>query len=591
MMNCSTIRKYGFSLLIPLLLLIAPLFTYPLVWQKLAAANVPLWGDAIAMTFPALGFLAAAAVFCVPARLCRIWEFSRLRILLIFAAAGIVSAWLQNILYGGPAEFAYSSGFFFLVPVAGILYSQELKRIFPLFAALIFLPVLVITWRSENFSGWAGNWNWNFSLLAVCASSFFFLNPKWSIRKSALTGLAVICTGLAAVSFFHPELTPRGTFAGIIGASCCIFFFRNVKPNRRWAFAIWAAALTVVLFIGSVGTMFNRILDSRFQLWRGSFDFVIAHFPLGVGPDRFESMITPYLPEIYYFTPFAASRHPHPHNELLNAGACYGFAGIVFFVLLLLLVLRGIRKKDRLGIWLGWCVLLLAVHGQFDVLLSIPQTGFWFLLGAGVLAGNGLSAGRDACGSHMRIPGYTAAIICLLLAVSQIYFSWMGSRHLRLARLELLKKNPAGAKANLHTGLNYQLSAPALYTAGAVELFNFRDPDEAIRLLELIRSRLGLPGIYHSNALLGRAYALKQDYPRSIDSFDRELHYYPMSAVASGLKLMVLRQMKSDSKTIFDENQRFLRLMQLRELKPEEFPRLLRNQDLDDRPLKLQKEE
>jgi tetratricopeptide (TPR) repeat protein len=191
----------------------------------------------------------------------------------------------------------------------------------------------------------------------------------------------------------------------------------------------------------------------------------------------------------------------------------------------------------------------------------------------------------------MKIPGYAAAVICLLLAVSQIYFSWMSSRHLRLARLELMKKNPAAAKENLHTSLNYQLLPPALYTAGAMELFNFRNPDEAVRLLEQIDSKLGLPGVYHSNALLGRAYALKQDFVRSIEYFDRELHYYPMSALASGLKLMVLRQSQSDSKTIFEENQRFLRLMQLRNLKPDAFSTLLRNQELDDRPLKPQKEE
>ena len=61
---------------------------------------------------------------------------------------------------------------------------------------------------------------------------------------------------------------------------------------------------------------------------------------------------------------------------------------------------------------------------------------------------------------------------------------------------------------------------------------------------------------------------------------------YPFSAVASGLRLSVLRRMGADSQSITRENTRFAALMKLRGLEAGDFPRLLRSQELDDNPLK-----
>ena len=576
--------------MIPAFLLVLPLFSYPLLWKKLFSAQVPLWGEVQAVTLGVIGLCAAGAVCFVPEKIRKVWQIPRLRICLLFAVLGVAVSLLQQVLYPGPVEYIYTAGFFFLLPLAGMFFSAELKRLFPWFGVILAVPAFFVTLRSPDLSGWAGNWNWNFSFLAVISSAYFFFLFPDNLRKMALWGLGFVTAGLILVSCLRPEITPRGTFAGLIGATLCIIIFRNIQPKRRWAFALWAAALTLVLFAGSVGNMFEKIRDSRFQLWRGSLECTLANFPIGVGFDRFESMINPYLPEIYYFTPFAAPRHPHPHNEFLNYAACYGLVGAVFFVLLILLVLRGLRFSDRSGLWLGWTVLLLGIHGQFDVLLGTPLCGSYFLLGAGALAGNGVtklvSDRKNFAANAGKLIGSCFFVCAVILAVN----CGKSNFYLREARLALFKKDTAKADIMLQKSLKSHVSGNALYTAGAVSLFNFRNPDLAISYLERIGSDLGLPMVYHSNALLARAYAVKSEYAKSINYFDEELKFYPFSALASGLRLSVLRQAKGDEKAIAEENIRFGVLMKMRGLKMEEFSQLLRNQELDDAPLKTRED-
>lgn len=570
----------------PLLLLFAPLLSYPLVWKKLFFSRLPLWGDVQLFTPAVLGLLAGAAVCFKAEKLASIWKINRLRWLLIFAAAGIITAVIQQLIYGGTAVFLCSALFFFLVPLAGMLYSGELKRLFPLLGQILFLPVLAVTVCSQDFSGWMGNWNWNFTLLAMTGTSIFLLFPHLSLQRTVMCSMAAVILELVIFTAVKPELLPRGTFAGITGAVIILLCFRNISPYRRWAFALWAVIITLVLFTGSAGSIIEQTPDSRIQLWRGSLDFTLAHLPFGAGPDRFESMINPYLPEIYYFTPFAAARHTHPHNEFLNFAAGYGVAGVVFSALLVFAFIRGIRFSNRPGLWLSWCVLLLGIHGQFDVLLSLPLTGSWFLLGAGVVAANGTAKYAEILRTPLpRAAGWLFLVFAVLLAFATLHSSF----NLREARLALSRKDPSTAAIRLKQSLRYRTTGENLYTAGAVELFDFRNPDNAIRHLEKIRIIHGLPAVYHSNALLGRAFAIKGDLNKSLYYFDEELKYYPYSAVASWLKLSVLRQAGADSQSIADENSRFEKLMKMRDMAPADISKLIRNQELDDAPLKNRK--
>ena len=85
---------------VPALLLVLPLFSYPLLWKKLFSVHQPLWGEVLAVSPSVMGFAAFGAICLAPqARFRRLWETPRLRIFLLFAVAGIFAAALQQAGY------------------------------------------------------------------------------------------------------------------------------------------------------------------------------------------------------------------------------------------------------------------------------------------------------------------------------------------------------------------------------------------------------------------------------------------------------------------------------------------------------------
>ena len=51
------------------ILLLAPLFAYPLVWQKLSSNFVPLWGDVSCLSLGEIAILATAFIILFPERI------------------------------------------------------------------------------------------------------------------------------------------------------------------------------------------------------------------------------------------------------------------------------------------------------------------------------------------------------------------------------------------------------------------------------------------------------------------------------------------------------------------------------------------
>jgi O-antigen ligase len=129
------------------------------------------------------------------------------------------------------------------------------------------------------------------------------------------------------VFFLFPELAPRGTLAGIIGAAVALGIVMLFKRQERWQYAMIAVLAVGILFISAVKSQESAALaNARVQLWRGSLQFALAHPVTGVGPARFESRVAPWLTPDYFLSDYPAVRHPHPHNELLNMWAGFGIA-------------------------------------------------------------------------------------------------------------------------------------------------------------------------------------------------------------------------------------------------------------------------
>ena len=579
MSKFEKIRRYAWAVV----LLTLPLFSYPLAWQMVWGKPAPFWDLLQGCTPAVIALTALAAAVAEPGRIFKAWQSSKLlRAFLTGSLLCIAAAGVQQLLYGGLWEYFYHALFAITLPWAGIALAPELKRILPWWCSALFVLLLITTVNSPMCSGFCGNWNWNFSLLALTLVAIVVVafRSKWRLIAAGI----LVSAGVFTVFYLFPELAPRGTLAGVIGAAAALGIALLFKRQERWRYALLAALAGGALFISAVNNQESAFLvNSRVQLWRGSLQFSLAHTIAGVGPARIESKLPPYMPPEYFISDFPATRHPHPHNELLNMWAGYGAAGIFYILMWVSAAARQIRRKDPVGLWMLWSTLLLLIHGLFDVLLSIPLPGTFFFLMLGAICGSGLS-GREG-EVPQRNKRYLLACALVLLAGFFLVQHLRSGSALYHGRTLLAQGQKKEALAEFRKSALIYPTAPALYMAGQVEFFDFHRPDMAIFWWKQIVNDLRMPSFLHVNRLLGHAYDVQGRTALALYYFDKETRDFPFSAINAGLQLGTLQKAGASPEKIAAAAQRFNRAMEMRKLKPSDFPQLLRNPEKDDEPM------
>ena len=579
MSKFEKIRRYAWAVV----LLTLPLFSYPLAWQMVWGKPAPFWDLLQGCTPAVIALTALAAAVAEPGRIFKAWQSSKLlRAFLTGSLLCIAAAGVQQLLYGGIWEYFHHALFAITLPWAGIALAPELKRILPWWCSALFVLLLITTVNSPMCSGFCGNWNWNFSLLALTLVAIVVVafRSKWRLIAAGI----LVSAGVFTVFYLFPELAPRGTLAGVIGAAAALGIALLFKRQERWRYALLAALAGGALFISAVNNQESAFLvNSRVQLWRGSLQFSLAHTIAGVGPARIESKLPPYMPPEYFISDFPATRHPHPHNELLNMWAGYGAAGIFYILMWVSAAARQIRRKDPVGLWMLWSTLLLLIHGLFDVLLSIPLPGTFFFLMLGAICGSGLS-GREG-EVPQRNKRYLLACALVLLAGFFLVQHLRSGSALYHGRTLLAQGQKKEALAEFRKSALIYPTAPALYMAGQVEFFDFHRPDMAIFWWKQIVNDLRMPSFLHVNRLLGHAYDVQGRTALALYYFDKETRDFPFSAINAGLQLGTLQKSGASPEKIAAAAQRFNRAMEMRKLKPSDFPQLLRNPEKDDEPM------
>jgi len=584
-MSGATILRRRLRLCAAWGVLLLPGFSYPLGWLRLWRDRVEAWPDAVAFPLPLLALAALAVVAIFPEVLIVGWRRrTSVRLAVVGSLSLLAASLLQHFLMGGSWNFAAENAFFALLPLAGIALAPELKRIFPLFGVIAFAVLIVFTVRTRLFVGLPGNWNWNIAMLALLAPAVVLFFKSGKRRLWFAVGLVLLV--LLVFSLFYFTLAPRGVMVGMVGAAAFLWVVRRIPPRRRFMLLLLAMATGAILFVGFVlSARAASMADSRVQLWRGSLEFALAHAAVGVGAERFGSMIAPWLPPEYFSTPFIAEFHPHPHNELLFYLSSFGVAGIFFLCVLLGGVVKRLRRDDPAGMWLAWVVFALFIHAQFDMLLSMPLTGSVFLLGAGTLLGNGLP----------RIGGLPLRTEAVALGLATILLLGCGGIRLhagllfRRARIHLASGDGkiAEARAALRRANALHPAAASLYLASRVELFDCRDPHGALAALRKL-SELGYDSYEHSHQIAARAHAVLGDTGAALEEFALEEKCFPFSAINAGLELAVLTRCTDDPVLLAARRLRFAELMALRGLQVTDFPRMLKNPAMDDTPLPWQ---
>lgn len=490
---------------------------------------MPLFGTAEFVTVPVMGIMALAAVWAFADR--TIYRRDpRWRLLAVMQAAiTLLTLWHWSrgmITWRGAA----GAGFLILAPVAGAALKPELERILPVAAALGAGLMLWSGLTSENFTGLTGNWNWTQALLAALIPGAFFRAGKWRLPL----GIAAEVLIFGWIGWKYPGQLSRTVVIAMPLAALLLWGRRKLRPHNptAWltaAFLFLAAVFLAVVFAADWA-------DSRFQLWKGAENLMTSvGWATGYGMGQFGNRVAPLIPELYFFTPFAASWHPHPHNELLHLLTAYGAAGGGFLLALIYAALGRRARSDR-ELLAQWVFLLLLLCGQTDVVCATVCGGGWALTCAGIAAGPRRPRSSAAPG-----PGRTIPAVLLVLAGAFLAVNHFAARlDYRRAQLALIGGDDIrAARLHLRAAAVREDDPEVLYDLAELELIRFNAPESAENLLRRLAAG-GRENYRHAQRLLALASARRGDYPAALAALRRERKNFPFSAINARLHLALL---------------------------------------------------
>ena len=582
---CSGQRKNTLRQVLAYLLWLMPLFSCPLVWLRPVYGKLPLWGDVLFISSHVTGIIAAAIILLFPERVKNVFSKPLPRVWLIAVMVSGALAVANHILFpGNPAMLLAATQTLFL-PIAGVALSPELRRAAIPCGAVTCIILLFFTITGDKFlTGFTGNWNWNFTMICATIPAL----TAWIIPKKHPFIIATIINVvlMTVVVLCFPELAPRGTIAALILTALIAPAIRKISRERRPTALVGVALAIGFLFFSAINApVSSQVNDSRFQLWRSSVAMAKKHLFTGCGTGRFEQAVRHHMTKEYFFTEYAATRHPHPHNELIFYISEFGIAGAVMFILFCGCALKYTsHKNDYASRWLIWLFLLLLLHGQVDVLLSTPLAGSYFLLAGGALAARGTRKTQVKAATLRK----TLSVILFICAAVFAVNIFIATSHLRNAKLLIREPQPLAALEQLSISLKKFPVPEARYIAANILLFDLKQPAAAItQLLKLEHEICG--GFHHSYGVTARALTALGKFDSAKEYFALEREAFPYSALYAGYELAMLELSQAPAIDIKNAHQRLIRNLELRNFKLSDIPMLKNAIHIDDEPLKWSK--
>lgn len=535
------------------LLLSAAFFALPLAFMRLGGEKIPFYGMVEAVTLPVAGIITlAAAILFADWRIYRDdlrWQLFGVAQITIIGVA-FLNASPENIL---------NTTFYLFAPLAGAALQQELKRFLPFFATLWSSILLISGIASENFTGFTGNWNWTQALLAALLPGAVLLLelPRWKLLS------ALLLFGIMLGIWFNcPAQFSRVIFPAAGAAFGMIYCARKIESRHK--LLIYTLIFSLVAFAFFTVVAFAEWQDSRFQLWKGAADLALANCFSGVGMGNFASAVQHFIPENYFFTPFAAPWHPHPHNELLNFLCAYGIAGGFYIFALTAAVFTAKKTPDRRTQFATWIFVFLLICGMFDMSCVTVAGAMWCFLSAGIAIGT--PCRKVFPKWRQMIP----AAILLLFAVREVNNTVTSTMNLRRGEIALFKKDVENARRCLRRS-----SAPlAQYHLAELELLLFNDPHYALNFYQN-----GQKVFLHSQRLLALSLQQKGQYAAALTAMKEEISRYPFSVINARLYCIMLKNAGAPADEISAAKRRFQMLCDLRKISPAAAVTLLPAQD------------
>jgi O-antigen ligase len=279
-------------------------------------------------------------------------------------AAGLVSSMYGIAQYFGwdpllpKAGYEAGEGIFRIVRPPGTLGHSDY------FAAFLLWPVFAGAglWRDERSLA--------YKVLGAAAAAAGTMAIVLSGSRGALLGLAAGVCVLAALR--PPSLRAAATTAALAAVALGAFYF-SPGGERLRARAHW---------IGE-----DRVGGARPLLWRDSLRMIAAKPLTGFGLDTFVAEFPHYQSE-ELAREYPDFYHESPHNIFLDALTAEGVPGLLILVGVAAAGLSGAVSTRVKSPLLPGLVASLMAH-QFIVFIA--PTAFYYYLGAGLLAGGGIS--------------------------------------------------------------------------------------------------------------------------------------------------------------------------------------------------------
>lgn len=538
-------------------------FVTPLAFCRLTGEKVPLFGLVSAVTLPVLAVTALAlTLVCMDFRVYK--RDFRWR-LLGCAQAAVAAVSLWHCCNGVPWESFLLTMFWVLAPTVGVALKDELEKMLGIFALLWTVLLIFSGINSEHFTGFIGNWNWTQAMLAAMLPGCFLL---FKIKKWQYWSLVALAIVFVFIYLKYPEQLSRSMLVAIPVTLAVLLIqekWRLLPWLRKFhpAWAVGVAALGLILFIE-----FADFNSSRLQLWKGTIDLLLSHGIGGVGMGQYAGEILPFLPEKYYFTPFAAPWHPHPHNELLNFVCAYGIAGLLYIWALIYMVLSLPPRNDR-ETFARWVFLILLTGGMFDMSCAVLPGALWCFCCAGI------SGGRYRPARIINIPGVIPGVLLLALAAIMIRANVASTTARRNGELALSRRDVHTARKFLQQSSEVE----AQYLLAELELMVFKSPERAERVLA------GMKNDYlHTSRLRALVHYLAKDYEKALTEMKRECRNYPYSVINAHWYYRMLQASQAPLPDIREAEQIFAGVCALRGITPAQAGSF--TSKADDSPLK-----
>lgn len=555
-------ERKNWRLLTAVLLTAGGFLTYPLAFLRLSGRPVPLYNLVQFLTMPeyALCFLGAAALF--PENLKRFFRTASCRFLLL--SAGVYFLVPGGFFAAGKITFdeLLSAWAILFIPLGIIALADEFRRILPFFGVAGAVLLLISGFTSENFTGLTGNWNWTMgSITALLPLASLFFPEKYQSKIS----LALLGCGFLAAAVFARELFPRSAFAGAV-ATLVMLGLRRKMPQKNFdRFLLISGGTVGVLAVIVLLTL--DLDDTRYQIWKGAWEMIMANPATGVGPGKFSEFIREYLFEEYYFTAYPAAHIDHAHNDLLNIFAQCGIAGALFYIAAVFAVWRK-RPKSPVETAAYWLFGIMFFCGIFDQHNLAPGGFFIFALGAA------LSLAPRAEGKTEPLPwplgrcsGIAAGAVLWGMALFMMITNYSATTRLRQGDLKLLSGDLPGAKQDYSDSIREKPTFHGLYQLAQLAL---AEGKTASYPLEKLETELKIRNCRHTRRLRAVNAYMQRDFATAFKEMEVELLQAPTSIISADFQRHLLRDSGVRGKPLEEAEERFLALCRLRQVAPEE---------------------